>query len=446
MKILVLLLAAALCPAQDIAPKPIANKVDEYMQARVRLHKFMGSVLVARDGKVLVSKGYGSANLELDVPNTPQTKFRLGSITKQFVALATLQLEERGKLKVSDPVCQYLENCPEAWKPVTIHHLLSHTSGIWNFTSSPDYSKQWMLPSRPAKTMEKFRDKPLEFEPGSKWSYSNSGYILLALVLEKASGVSYEEYMQRNIFEPAGMQDSGHDTYEAVLKHRASGYAERNGRLQNAPYHDMSIPIGGGDLYSTVEDMLRWDQALYSGKLAQPESIARLFTPVKNNYGYGWTVDQQFNRTRISHGGGINGFVTFISRYPQDKSLVVVLSNHMNANPGVVAGDLAAILFGMPYEIAKPNVAVSVDPKLYDAYVGKYQLAPNFILSVTRDGDRLLTQATGQGQVEIFPESETKFFLKVVEAKITFVKDSEGKVNEVILHQGGRDMPAKRVP
>lgn len=441
MRLLVLLLAAALCQAQDIN-----SKVGEYMQARVQLGKFMGSILIARDGKVLVTKGYGSANLELDVPNTPQTKFRLGSITKQFVSMAIMQLEERGKLKVTDPICQYLENCPDAWKPITIHHLLSHTSGIWNFTSSPDYSKQWMLPSRPAKTMEKFRDKPLDFEPGSKWSYSNSGYILLALILEKASGLSYETYMQRNIFDPAGMKDSGHDTYEAILKHRASGYAERNGKLENAPYHDMSIPIGGGDLYSTVEDMFRWDQALNSDKLAKPETIARMFIPVKNNYGYGWMIDQHLNRPRISHGGGINGFVTAISRYPQDKALVVVLSNHMAANPAAVAGDLAAILFDMPYEFPKPNVAISLDPKLYDAYAGKYQLAPNFILTVTREADQLFAQATGQPRFEIFPESETKFFLKVVEAKITFVKDSAGSVNEIILHQGGRDMPAKRIP
>jgi CubicO group peptidase (beta-lactamase class C family) len=315
----------------------------------------MGTVLMAKDGKALFAKGYGHANLEHEVPNAARTKFRLGSITKQFAALGIMQLQERGKLKVTDSICKYVENCPDHWNPVTIHHLLSHTSGIWNFTSSPDYIKQWMLDSPPAKTMERFRDRPLEFEPGSKMSYSNSGYILLAFILEKASGTAWEEYLRKNIFDPAGMNDSGHDTHSAILKHRATGYWFQGGEVRNSAYHDMSIPIGGGDLYSTVEDLLRWDQALYTEKLATRQSLDAMFTPVLNDYGYGWRIDRQFGRKRISHGGGINGFSTYISRFPEEKALVVVLANYQNAPTGPIARDLAAILFGKKYEIPKPK-------------------------------------------------------------------------------------------
>ncbi|MBM3812915.1 MAG: beta-lactamase family protein [Acidimicrobiia bacterium] len=347
-RLLLLIAGAALCFAQGLP-----SKVDELVGAYQKSNKFMGTVLVARDGKVLHAKGYGCANLEHDVPNKPETKFRLGSITKQFVALAILQLEERGKLQVTDSICLYIGNCPEAWKPVTIHHLLSHTSGIWNFTNDPAYRNQWMLESPPAKTMERFRGKPLEFAPGEKMSYSNSGYILLALILEKASGTGYEEFLQKNIFEPAGMKDSGHDSHSPILKHRATGYWNERGEVRNSAYHDMTIPIGGGDLYSTALDLLRWDQALYSDKLAKPETLEKMFTPVRNNYGYGWMINKQFGRKLIAHGGGINGFSTAISRFPDEKALIVVLGNYMNAPAGPVARDVAAILFNEKYELPK---------------------------------------------------------------------------------------------
>ena len=310
------LLLAGWCRAQDAA-----SKVDAFISAFAQERRFMGSVLLAREGKVIFKKGYGMANLEHDVPNTPKTKFRLGSITKQFTATAILQLEERGKLKVEDPICQYLSPCPAHWQPITIHHLLSHTSGIPNFTSFPGYRQEWVLPSPPAQTMLKFKDKPLDFEPGAKWSYSNSGYILLALILEKASGVGYAAYLEQNIFGPLGMKDSGHDEWAPVLKNRATGYSGTGDAMVHAPYHDMSIPIGGGDLYSTVEDLLLWDQALYGEKVLSRKSIDRMFTPVLNNYGYGWSIQTHNGRKVINHAGGINGFRDVHRALPGAKGL-----------------------------------------------------------------------------------------------------------------------------
>ena len=220
MKLIFYLLLAVAIRAQS----PVQQAMD-YMAVAAKDNAFMGTVLVAKDGKALFSNGYGFANAEHGVLNTVDTKFRLGSITKQFTALAILQLEEKGKLSVLDPMCDYVANCPDTWKPINIHQLLTHSSGLFNFTNDPEYPRIAMLPSLPAKSLDKIRDKPLRFPPGSKYEYSNSGYLALAVVLEKASGETYPAYMRKHVFQPAGMNDSGHDDHTPILKNRATGYA-----------------------------------------------------------------------------------------------------------------------------------------------------------------------------------------------------------------------------
>lgn len=416
------------------------------MNALVKQNRFSGSVLVARDGKVIFSKGYGMANVELDVPNGPETKFRLGSVTKQFTATAILLLQERGKLNVTDPICKYIDTCPGAWGEVTIHHLLSHTGGIPNFTSFPDYLPKMMLPVTPLEMIARFKDKPLDFKPGEKWSYSNSGYFLLGYIIEKASGEPYESFLQKNIFGPLKMNDTGYDHLETILKHRATGYSLAKGKLINSVFLDMTQPYSAGSLYSTVGDLFLWNEALFGGKILSAKSFEAMTTPVKNNYGYGLGTAMTFNRKSVSHSGGINGFATNLLRFPDEKVTIAVLRNadYGLPAPGKISTDLAAILFGEKYEIPKALEAIKVDPKIYDAYVGRYQLAPNAILTISKSGDRLMAEMTGQPQFELFPESETKFFLKVVDAKVTFVKDSSGKVTHLILHQAG-DREAKRL-
>lgn len=437
--ILILGAFAAAGLAQDISAK-----LDAYLTAATQQRLFSGSVLIAEKGRVLLKKGYGMANIELDVANSPQTIFRLGSITKQFTATSILILQEQGKLSVQDPVCKFITECPSAWEPLTIHHLLSHTGGIPNFTAQPDYVRTMSLPSPPAATLARFKDKPLAFAPGEKFAYSNSGYVVLGMIIEKVSGQAYGDFVRKNIFEPLQMKNSGYDRTSAILKNRASGYSLERGEWANASFIDMSIPHGAGALYSTVEDLYLWDQALYSERLLSAKSLTAMFSPVLGNYAYGWGVGPQFNRRQIAHGGGINGFATYISRYPDDRVTIIVLSNLEQANASRLARDLGAIVFGEPYEIPKARVVVKVDPRIYDAYVGRYELGPNAIITITRDGDHLLTQLTGQQVIEIFPESETKFFLKVVDAQITFVRDSAGKVSHLILHQGG-DRSARKI-
>ncbi len=436
-----LFLLAASAPGQDLAPK-----FDEYMNALVNQGRFIGSVLVARDGKVIFSKGSGLANAELDVPNTPQTKFRLGSVTKQFTAAAVMLLQERGKLSVQDPICKYVDTCPSAWSDVTIHHLLSHTGGVPNFTNFPDYAPKMMMPVTTQDMIARFKDKPLDFKPGEKWSYSNSGYFLLGYIIEKAAGESYETFLQKNIFEPLKLTSTGYDHHGTILKKRATGYSLTKGKMVNSVYLDMTQPYAAGSLYSTVEDLFLWNDALYSDKLLSAKSLEAMMTPVKNDYAYGLGVQTKSGHKMISHGGGINGFSTFIARFADEKVTVAVLRNadYGSPGPGQITGNLAAIVFGEKYEIPADTAEVKVDPKLYDAYAGRYELAPNFILTISKEGGRLMAQATGQPQFELFPESETKFFLKVIDAKVTFVKDDTGKVTHLILHQGG-DRQAKRI-
>lgn len=426
-------------------PAPNPARMEQVIQSFVVDKQFMGSVLVARGSDILLSKGYGFANLEWNIPNSPSTKFRLGSITKQFTAAGVLLLEERGKLSIDDPVKKYMPDAPAAWDKITIFNLLTHTSGIPNFTSFPDYAKLEGYSATPAELVARFRDKPLDFQPGEKWSYSNSGYVLLGYLIEKISGESYAQFVQDNIFKPLGMVNSGYDSNSAVIQNRASGYTPESGGIVNAGYIDMTIPLSAGGLYSTTEDLLRWERGLFGGKLLSPESLKKMTTPFKSDYGFGLIIRTVNGHEEIGHGGGIEGFNTMLAYYLDDKLTVVVLANLNGAAAQEIATDLRTLAEGGSVVLTSERKIVKIDPKIFDGYVGSYRLAPNFILKVTRDGDRFITQATGQGQVEIFPESDHNFFAKVVNAQITFVTNNQGQATELILHQGGQDQRGARV-
>lgn len=326
---LFLLLVHSAAAQNSDAPttEQITAKVDEYMNAAARVDGFNGSILVARDGKPIVSRGYGMANIELNVPNTPDTVFRLGSVTKQFTAMGIMMLAERGKLNVNDAACKYLTDCPATWQPITIKNLLTHTAGVPNYTDFPTFAKTTVSPITTTEMIVLLRDKPLDFAPGEKFAYSNSGYYLLGVVIERVSGKSYADFLQENIFAPLNMKQTGYDVSARIIKNRAAGYARQGGEFVNASYMDMTIPYSAGALFSTTGDLLLWDQALYTEKLVSRKTLDEIFTPVKSGYGYGWGIGKQFERREISHGGGIYGFATEIARFPDDKVTVVVLSN-----------------------------------------------------------------------------------------------------------------------
>jgi CubicO group peptidase (beta-lactamase class C family) len=317
---------------------------------------------------------------------------------------------------------------------------LTHTSGIPSFTGFPDYASKEAFPATAEDLVARFRDKPLEFQPGEKWNYSNSGYVLLGYLLQKITKQSYAQFVQENIFDPLGMHDSGYDVNSAIIPHRAAGYTPSATGIRHAGYIDMSIPLSAGGLYSTTEDLLRWEQGLMGGKLLSPVSLQKMTKPFKEDYGFGLSMTTVNGRKLISHDGGIEGFNTKLDYYPEDKLTVVVLANLNGGAPEAIATKLAAVAHKETVVLPSERKEVAVPAAVLAKYVGTYELMPGFSIAVTLENGQLMTQATNQPKFPLFAESDTKFFLKVVDAELEFFTDTKGEVTNLILHQGARDM------
>lgn len=361
-----------------VSPQNIAiaqttpDKIDGLVKLYHDYGQFNGTVLVAEHGKITYMKGFGSANMEWDIPNQPDTKFRLGSITKQFTSMLILQLVQQGKLKLDAKITEYLPEYPKkTGDKITIHHLLTHTSGIPGYTEFPGFFRHLSRnPSAPEDFVKFFADSSLLFEPGAKFSYSNSGYFLLGVIIEKITGKPYEEVLRQNILSPLNMNSTGYDHHSPLLKKRASGYEKDGATYVNAPYLDMSLPYSAGALYSTVEDLYLWDQALYSDKLLPEKMRDLLFarhTPARgSSYGYGWFLGKApIGRTSdsamvIEHGGGINGFNTLISRIPSEHHLIVLLNNTGGAPLGAMSQAIRGILYDKPFDSPKKSLADAI--------------------------------------------------------------------------------------
>lgn len=547
--------------------KDHAAKVQEMLAQAHKYRLFNGSALVAENGKIIYKGAFGMANMEWGIPNTPDTKFRLGSITKQFTAMLVLQLVEQGKVKLDAKISDYLPDYrKDIGEKVTVHQLLTHTSGIPSYTGLPNFFQD--VSRNPYKVddfVKKYASGNLEFEPGSKFSYNNSGYFLLGAIIEHVTGKSYEVVLKERIFDPVGMKNTGYDHHDTIIQKRATGYSKTADGYTNSAYLDMSIPYAAGSLYSTVEDLFLWDQALYTNSLLSEQSKNLMYKPFLQDYAYGWVVrNAAFKENNqpvqvISHGGGINGFATNISRYPDHRNLIVLLDNTGQATAGL-SETIGKILFNQPYDMPKmPLVAkldktirekgveagiaeyrdlkakqsdvydfsesqlnelgylllrngkrkeaveifklnveaypkgfntydslaeayaatdqrdlaianykksielnpenksaidglkvleqppVKVDKRILESYVGDYELRPGFVMKVFLEEDRLFTQATGQNKFEVFPESESTFSPREFKAKLTFVKDAEGKITGMKLNQNGREISARKL-
>ncbi len=441
-----LLMISLMATEGMVAGQTLEARFDEYMTALSRLGRFNGYVVVARAGKPLFSKGYGMANFEDEIPNTSQTKFRLASVTKPFTAAAVLLLQERGKLTLKDSICTHLEDCPPAWKPVTVEHLLAHTSGITDYIRLPDFMATLALNSTPAETMARFRDKPLEFTPGEKFAYSNSNYYILGQIIESISKVPYEVFIRENIFAPLGMINSGYEDNHALLKHRAVGYIRQEDSIIKARYMDMSKAYAAGGIYSTAEDLLLWDAALYTERLLSKKSVEAMFAQGRGGAGFGWFVTRDFNRRLITQSGLNSGFTAQIFRYPEERVCIILLSNFENAAPYLArAGhDLAAILFGEKYELPRSRDAVKIDAKIYDGYVGEYEFGPGRMITITREGDKIFAQRNAAPRLEILPENESTFFLAGPDVQFIFLKDESGRVAGMTLRANGQEFKGRK--
>ena len=423
----------------------IQEKIDELVAAYVAQHQFNGSVLLGQKGKILYSKGFGISDAEKNLSNSAGSIYQIGSLTKQVTAAVIMQLQEEKKLSVSDKLNKFFPQFPNSEK-ITIRHLLTHTSGLHDYGDDSTIVKTDVTrPFKKDELIKKFAAYRPDFEPGSNWNYSNAGYSVLGYIIEQIEGKPYEKVVRDRIFTPLGMSQSGFDFTNLKSPSKTIGYFSLHPNPASAFIIDSTLSFSAGAIYSTIEDFYKWASAISSGKLLKAESWNEVFTPFRNKYGYGWGIDSLFGREVMAHTGGIPGFMSFILRFPKDDLVVLVFDNTMSQKVGEIGRTIAAIALNQSYKIPQEKKEATVDVSTLKQYVGEYQFAPTFSITVSLDGNQLKAQATGQPQFEVFAEKENVFFYKVVEAKIEFVKDANGVVTEMILYQNGQEPRGKKI-
>lgn len=440
--------------ATDLQPPQDSSVVAKAAFSNASLDQVPGlCVLVARDAKIVFQGALGLADVESGRKLDTSSKFRIGTVTKQFTAAAILKLVEAGELSVDDTLDKYLPKYPGI-ADVTIHQLLSHTSGIPSYTDDPAFYETVTKPTTEEALIATFAGKELEFDPGSEFRYSNSGYFLLGHIVGKVSGMPLDEYLRETFFEPLGMTDTGMHHVGLELENEALGHSVQGAFVTRAVDWAMSRAGGAGALYSTVGDLMKWNEALFSGKVLKEETLRKAFTAVKQSggstqYGYGWMIGRQRGLPIISHAGGLNGFQSNLVRFPEQKVTIVALHNASPAVPDLTPTNITAQLADLylwqemePRETFEVNPNVS--PDVFDRYVGRYDYG-GAIMSVSKEGDQLFAQLTGQPRFEIFPTSETKFFWKVVNANIEFLLDEDGNCVKVHHVQGTNNFVAKKL-
>ncbi|HQR33037.1 MAG TPA: serine hydrolase [Blastocatellia bacterium] len=431
--------------AQAPASTGLSSAINQELEKVFKPNEPGAAVIAVKDGQVVFRKGYGMANLELGVPIEPDMIFRIGSVTKQFTAVSILMLMEQGKLNLTDEITKFLPDYPTQGHKITIEHLLTHTSGIKSYTNLPEWLPLWRKDMTMKELIDLFKDKPMEFAPGDSWNYNNSAFVLLGAIIEKITGQSYGDFVEKNIFAPLGMKQSFYDNTQRVIPRRAAGYSKNGSGYANAQYLSMSQPHAAGSLMSTVDDLAKWDAALYTEKLVKQESLKKAWTPfVMNggrptNYGYGWGISTLQGEKVISHGGGINGFTCEAIRLPESKVYVAILTNR-DSGTASLGPKIAALVAGKP--ISEP-VAVKL-PSL-DKYVGVYQLNEKEEIVVTIENDSLFFQHPRAGKREILPISETEFFLKGQSSVRASFKQQGNAITALVIRSGfAPDEEAKR--
>jgi CubicO group peptidase (beta-lactamase class C family) len=450
-KILFIVLLASSINLIHPQAQTIVQKLDEYIQAHTDLGYFSGSVLVAQNDTIILSKGYGMCNYEHNVPNTAHTRFKLSSLTKPFVSLSIMQLQEKGLLKVTDLLSKYIPDYPRG-REITLHHLLSHTSGIQNYTLIADFNVFKKQPHTLLELIEHFKYRPLYFEPSSSYKYSNSNYALLAYIIEKVSGMKCADYVMENICKPVGMHNTGIEKSEDILTGRATGYTLGNHTLENAEYLDSSVAIGLGFLYTTVEDMYLFDRALYTDQLASFTSLNAMFKPYtyigdkKDNvqYGYGWATIEVDGRHVKKHLGDTDGFTTAMYRFPEENIFIIVLSNFQQLLKEPFSFDLAHIIFATPYEMPQEQNAITVDTQLFDRYCGTYSYKTT-TYTVSQKNNRLYLKQPDKPPYELVPKSNTAFSTYGVPIEVEFSIDSAGNAIEIITKAFGKSRRLRKV-
>lgn len=344
---LLLCLCVILYVHPTFAAEQAGKKIHDLLNHLTESGAFSGSVAVVIAGESIVSSGYGRANIEHDVPNTSTTKIRIGSITKPFTAMAILLLQDRGLLSVEDVLGKHLQNLPVAWQELRIRQLLNHTSGLSHPWDLPNFRERtMMMPLSVDEVLSLYGDIPLVSKPGETYHYSGIGYFLLAQVIENVSGVPYHQFLKDNVFGPLGMTNSGADRQRPIVRNRANGYELVDGTLVNAAPMHMAILTGGGDLYSTVEDMQRWHRALADKAILSEEAYSEMFTPGLRGYGYGWRIRMHNGIKMVMHTGGMPGFRSLIMSFPELDSCIIILSNRSDLDYSDILDVVVPIVVG----------------------------------------------------------------------------------------------------
>ena len=419
------------------------QRLDSLLSAYAKQKIFNGSVLVAKNGNIILEKGYGVQNIKDNLPNTARTIYQIGSITKQFTSAVILQLVSKNKMGLQDKLSKYFPDYPMG-DSITIEHLLTHTSGIYNYTNDGEFMKTRSEQPIPRDNLLwLFENKPLNFSPGTKYDYSNSGYILLGMIIEKVTGKSYFQVVRQNIFESLGMNHTGFDFTDLKSSDKAIGYS--NDCAQAVGIVDSSVSFAAGAIYTTVGDLYKWDRALYTDRIVPKSLLQKAFAPYKSSYGYGWQIGNDYNKKAVQHGGGITGFVSYILRVPEDQICIIAISNVPTAALQSICVEIEGIFYGkMPVPKAvRKEIQVPADT--LKMYTGVYRLAPDFDITITLENDTLFAQATGQGKNPLFAERMNFFFLKVVDAQVEFFYGSNGKIDHLILYQAGQKIEGKRI-
>jgi CubicO group peptidase (beta-lactamase class C family) len=426
-------LAIVLFPILIFGQKNVSTNLEKYMQAQVDINHFSGTVLVTKSGEVLLKKSYGLADYEWNVKNTIDTKFQLASVTKQFTAAAILLLVEKGELSLNDPLSKFFSDFPKA-DSVTIHMLLSHSSGL-----ALGFKELALSTIGVDSAYSEIKKIPYEFSPGTKSAYSNIGYYLLGKIIEKISGEPYAVFLSKNIFEKAGMKNTGVSNNDSIISKKAQIYCRTEKGLVHNPYINWGFNIGHDGVYSTVEDLALWDKALYGTTILSEEMKKLMFTSHNDeNWGYGFIINPFYNHGHqlIAHDGGFFGTMSSFNRFTDDKLFVTVLSNNQSESY-IIAYGLSAIAFQKAFELPYKHVQTKIDTTIYDKYVGKYGE-----IEILKIDGKLYYNSV---EMELLPESNTKFFRADNEDRtFEFIPDEFGIYSSLIRTKGGIKEVVKR--
>ncbi len=421
------------------------ERLDKIAQSMADRGLFNGAVLVARDDKVLLDKGYGLANLTWRVPNSPDVRFLLASLTKQFTAAAVMKLIEEGKIQLDEPIHRYLQNTPASWAGITVRQLLSHTSGIPNHTEAEDFDLTKAKAVTPQALYQRFRNKPLDFSPGTSMHYSNSGYVVLGLLIESVSGMSYEDYLRSAIFTPLGMVDTGVARTEEITSRIATGYLLDGKTLRPAKFNDMSVPFGAGTLYSTTGDLLKWQRALFGGRVIGQKALKEMTTPVRNDYALGLAIGRSGGHTTYFHSGGIDGFSTFMQYDPQTRLTVIALANLQGAASQSLVRKLSAAAQGRKVLLPSEHKSSVLPPEILKRAEGTYQVSPESAAWIVLRGTDLWARIGYFPWSRLDPQSKSSYYVPGLDFEMTAEHGDDGKVSAIRIPELSEDKPWIRV-